>query len=156
MRYAKRTGVDPSRSKAQIERTLTRYGADQFMYAQEAGRVVVVVGFRMHGKLVRIEMRIPKAEEFSVSEKGRKRSKSAMDVVWAQAVRQNWRALELVIKAKLEAVESGITTFEQEFMAHLVLPDGQTVGQWAVPQIEQAYKNKKMPPLLPMAAGSQM
>ena len=154
MKYAKRTGVDPTRSKAQIERTLTRYGADQFFYAQEAGRVVV--GFRMHGKVVRIEMRIPMAEEFSVSGKGRKRSKPAMDVAWAQAVRQHWRALELVIKAKLEAVESGITTFEQEFMAHLVLPDGQTVGQWAVPQIEKAYKDKKMPPLLPMAAGSQM
>ena len=152
MRYAKNTGVDPIRSRMQIERTLTRYGADQFIYAQEAGRVVV--GFRMHGKVVRIEMRIPKAEEFRLSETGRDRAESAINAAWAQAVRQNWRALELVIKAKLEAVESGITTFEQEFLAHLVLPDGKTFGHWAVPQIERAYKDEKMPPLLPMAASS--
>lgn len=59
-------------------------------------------------------------------------------------------ALALVVKAKLEAVESGISTFEQEFMAHIVLPNGQTTGQWMIPQIEAAYKTGTMPALLPM------
>ena len=35
---------------------------------------------------------------------------------------------ELVIKAKLEAVEAGVTTFEQEFLANMVLPDKTTVS----------------------------
>jgi hypothetical protein len=65
------------------------------------------------------------------------------------ARRQRWRALALAIKAKLEAVESGIATFEEEFMAYIVLPDGQTVGEFLSPQIEAAYSSGRMPPLLP-------
>ena len=45
----------------------------------------------------------------------------------ALGCRQRWRALNLAIKAKLEAVESGIVTFDQEFLAHIVGPSGQTV-----------------------------
>ena len=58
----------------------------------------------------------------------------------------------MVIKAKLEAVESGISIFEEEFLAHLVLPDGKTVGQFMLPQVEAAYETGKMPKLLPRYA----
>ena len=68
---------------------------------------------------------------------------------WEQAGRQRWRALALVIKAKLEAVESGITEFDDEFMAHIMLPSGETFGSWAKPQIAAAYDTGDMPPLLP-------
>ena len=67
----------------------------------------------------------------------------------AQEERRRWRALVLVIKSKLEAVASGIVTFDEEFMAHIVLPDGQTIGQAMLPQIEAAYDAGTMPPLLP-------
>ena len=53
-----------------------------------------------------------------------------------------------MIKAKLEAVESGISVFEEEFLAHLVMPDGKTVGQSILPQVEAAYQTGKMPSLL--------
>jgi hypothetical protein len=55
----------------------------------------------------------------------------------------------LAIKAKLEAVEQGITEFESEFMAHIVMPDGKTVGHHVLPQISAAYSTGKMPKLLP-------
>ena len=64
-----------------------------------------------------------------------------------------WRALNLVIKAKLEAVECGISVFEDEFMASIVLPSGDTVGDFMKPQIEQAYISRTMPSLLPMLEG---
>jgi len=54
----------------------------------------------------------------------------------------------LAIKAKLECVESGIASFEEEFLAYIVLPNQQTMGQLALPQIAQAYGGGKMPPLL--------
>jgi hypothetical protein len=66
-----------------------------------------------------------------------------------QECRQRWRALLLVIKAKLEAVESGIACFEEEFLAHIVLPNGQQVGQWLRPQLAFAYERGNMPPMLP-------
>jgi len=65
-----------------------------------------------------------------------------------QACRQKWRALSLVVKAKLEAVESGITTFEDEFLAHIVLPNGQTVGEQALPRVREAYATGGNVPLL--------
>jgi hypothetical protein len=39
-----------------------------------------------------------------------------------QADRQRWRALYLVIRAKLEAVEAGIAVYEQEFLAFISSP----------------------------------
>jgi hypothetical protein len=66
---------------------------------------------------------------------------------WEKSQRQKWRALALVIKAKLEAVASGICTFEEEFLAHIVLPDGQTAGQHLIPRINEAYAAGKVPAL---------
>jgi hypothetical protein len=45
-------------------------------------------------------------------------------------------------------VEAGIVEFSDELMAHVVLPDGQTVGEWAKPHLELAYRTGKMPPML--------
>lgn len=39
--YAAKTGVAPDRSRAEIERTLSRYGASQFYYGWDGDRAVV-------------------------------------------------------------------------------------------------------------------
>lgn len=149
MPYARRTKVAPDRSKAEIERLLMRFGADQFIYGHGDGRAMI--GFRMKGKLVRIEIPIPSADEFEKGPKGKARSGKQIDQAWAQELRRRWRAMALIIKAKLEAIESGVVEFEKEFLAHFVLPDGSTVGEWMAPQVEAAYETKAMPPLLPAA-----
>lgn len=57
-----------------------------------------------------------------------------------QAERQRWRALLLVLKAKLEAVESGIAIFESEFLANIVIDRaGHTVGDVLPEQIATIY-----------------
>lgn len=81
--------------------------------------------------------------------KGQRRSPEAQEAEYEQAVRQSWRALALVIKAKLEAVAAGITSVEDEFLAHIVLPNGATVGEWTRPQIAEAYNGGGMPALMP-------
>ena len=45
-RYAANTEVSSSRSRDEIERTLERYGADQFLYGWQEESAIV--GFRMH------------------------------------------------------------------------------------------------------------
>lgn len=55
----------------------------------------------------------------------------------------------MIIKAKLEMVYSGDTTFEREFMADILLPDGTTVGEVMVPQLAASYADGAMPSLLP-------
>ena len=148
-KYASQTEVNPGRSKESIERTLMRYGASAFAYGQEDGRAMVQ--FKVENMVVRfiIPMPSPGDKEFVLSETGRKRSDTARFKAYEQAVKQKWRVLDLVIKAKLEAVESGIVTFEQEFLAHLVLPDGATVGDRVLPELENTLNGAEMPKLLP-------
>lgn len=149
MAYAKDTQVSQTASLLEIEKVLARYGADQFMYGKTGQ--YAVIGFVMVGRQVRITVPLPdKADrKFWVTDTGRDRSESVALKEWEQACKQKYRALSLVVKAKLEAVEAGITTFEEEFMAHLVLPGGQTVGQRLLPEIDEAQRTGKMPPLLP-------
>ena len=149
-RYAEKTSVASDRSRAEIEKTLVRYGADQFMYGWQEDKAIV--GFRMSGRMIKFILPMPDraAKEFThTPNKNQRRSEDAIAQAFEQAIRQRWRALALVIKAKLEAVETEIVTFDNEFMAHIVLPDGQTVGQFMRPQIESAYETGDMPPLLP-------
>lgn len=67
--------------------------------------------------------------------------------------RSRWRALFLCIKAKLESIESGIETFEDAFLAHIQMPDGQSVSDHVRPRIASAYETGSMQPLLPAPKG---
>jgi len=149
MAYAENTTVSTEKSRAEIERTLQRYGADQFMYGWDNDRAMI--GFRMANKQIRFVLPMPDRndERFTHTATGRLRKEGAAYKEWEQACRQKWRALALVIKAKLEAVESGIAVFEDEFMANIVLPDGSTVSDFMLPQIEAAYRGGTMPAMLP-------
>ena len=150
-RYAEHTLVPVAESKAEIEAILTRYGADQFASGWAEGRAVIQ--FKAKERFVRFELPLPAQDEkrFRLDHRGYARSDTKRLEVWEQACRQRWRCLALAVKAKLEAVESGITTFEDEFMAHIVLPGDKTLGQWARPQIADAYANNRLPPMLPGA-----
>lgn len=153
-KYAESTGVSSEQSRTEIERTLRRYGADGFMYGWQG--TMAIVGFTMNGRQIKflLPMPDPKASEFRYTPARRiERSATEQQKAYDQACRQRWRALALVIKAKLEAVEAGITVFEKEFLAHIVLPDGQTAGDYMLPQIETAYTTGQMPALLPQITG---
>lgn len=150
--YAENTGVPIERSRAEIEALLRKYGADKFSSgwnAEQAG-----VSFACRGKLVKFVLPFPDRNDQRIAQR---RTRSGWtrraDAIAAKAydreLRRRWRALALVIKAKLEAVESGITTFETEFMPHFVMPDGKTVAEHALPMIEQAYQTGKVPLMLP-------
>lgn len=145
-KYAANTAVSSELSRLEIERTLIRYGADQFAYAMQTGKAMI--GFVMEGRQVKFILPLPKKEDFTYTDTGRTRTDNSQKEVWEQASRQRWRALNLVIKAKLEAVECGISSFDREFMADVVLPDGRTVGDFMLPQIEQAYISGRPPMML--------
>jgi hypothetical protein len=150
MAYAENTSVSVEKSKAEIERTLQKYGAAQFISGWDLSRAMI--GFTMDNRQIRFIVDLPEKDEKRFTHtpgRGTKRTESQAYSEWEKACRQRWRALALVIKAKLEAVESGITCFEDEFMAHIILPDGQTVGDYMKPQISAAYETKKMPKMLP-------
>ena len=148
--YAQNTSVSSEKSRAEIERTLRRYGATGFGYAWEDEGARAMVGFVLRGRRVRfmLPMPDPKSVEFTRTPTGKARAPDAAAKEWEQAGKQRWRALALMIKAKLEAVESGIVTLEDEFLAHLVLPNGQTVGERIGPEYIKAIESGGSPPSL--------
>lgn len=146
MSYASGTTVSAEKSKAEIERILSRYGASAFGYGIDDGRAVVQ--FRAHDRFVRFVLNLPDVSEFARDRRGYSRSQTAQKNAHDQETRRLWRALALAIKAKLEVVESGIASFEEEFAVQIVLPDGTTVGDRLIPEIVEAYKSGEMPPSL--------
>ena len=148
-RYAASTSVSVERTKSEIESTLSKYGASGFCSGWSGSKAMI--GFVFNEKRVQFVLELPdkNSDEFTRHSRGWRTSDAAFKA-WEQGCRQRWRALALCIKAKLEAVEIGITTFEDEFLAHIVLPSGQTAGQWLLPQIEQAYESGEMPKMLLM------
>jgi hypothetical protein len=148
--FASTTTVPPEKSRSEIERLVTKYGASRFVSGWEEKSAAVL--FEMKGRRVRFSLPMPdpKDRRFTHGKSSWTLPATKQKALLDQAVRSSWRALLLVIKAKLEAVETGITTFEDEFLAHLVLPNGQTVGEWAIPMIAEAYdKGINLPPMLP-------
>ena len=107
-RYAQRTKVPVSRSRDEVERTLTKAGATSLATMFDGGSASVA--FRIEGRNYVIRLPYP-------------------DKPNDQDIRQRWRALLLLVKAKLEAFEAGITTAESEFLAFAMLPSGQTLGE---------------------------
>ena len=148
--YAAQTSVSAEKSKLEIERTLQRFGADQFLYGWESDRAMI--GFRISGRQVRFILPLPPrtADEFLYTAVKRERRNAAGQILaWEQGTRQRWRALALIIKAKLEAIEAGIVTVEDEFLAQTLLPSGESVSEWLQPQVTVAYERGDMPTLLP-------
>lgn len=155
--YAANTAVSQEKSRAEIETTLRRYGADAFSYgwAEQSA----VIAFRAQNRQVRFEIAMPDRNDpkFKTYKRGYNvhyRTPEAAIAQWEQACKQRWRALALVVKAKLEAVDAGISEFEEEFLAHIVLPDGSTVGKQIAPYIEKAYVDGQMPKFLMLTAGA--
>lgn len=132
--YAERTQVTPERRRQEIERILARYGATRFGYLTEPTRAAIACEIR--GRRMRFTVPFPQPAAYT--KKG-----------YEQAIRQRWAALSLVIKAKLEAVESGIATFDQMFAGDVLLPSGQTVAEQLAPQLDAIYRTGELPALLP-------
>lgn len=135
-RYAEKTKVPVDRTRNEIESVLTRYGATGFGYGHNVLTGKSQVDFVTASRQVRFTIPMPPRDKMS-------------DQVWGQVQRQRWRALLLAIKAKLEAVECGISEFEAEFLANIVNPTtGKTVGEEVRPVLQANYEGRPQALLL--------
>jgi len=144
MAYATSTVVSVEKSRAELEGILARYGASKFGYMTDDSRAIIA--FQAHSKFIKFVLPLPALADFQNNKRGRI-APGVRAKLREQACRSRWRALCLCVKAKLEAVECGITSFEQEFLAHFVMPNGKTFGETAIPMIEEATRSGKMPAL---------
>ena len=159
MKYASETIVPVEKTRAEIESTCMRYGASSFSSGWDNRENAAAVLFQMKGRTLKFILPLPDKSDKRFTH-GRVGHSSVIRPFpseraaknWEQACRQKWRALLLAIKAKLEAVESQISTFDSEFMSHIVLPDGYTIGERMLPKIAEALEGKELPPLLMLPA----
>lgn len=135
--YAATTEVSVVKSKIAIEEMLRQHGAAEF--ATGWSQTHDTLQFTLHSQKIRFTLPRPnpKDRKFTIGAYGRLRSTASAQAMLEQADRQRWRALYLVIRAKLEAITAGIAIYEQEFLAFIVDPISDlTVGDMLVPRIE--------------------
>lgn len=131
-RYASGTRVEVNRSRDELERLLDRVGADSVATMRDS--TAAAVAFRLNQRNYVLRLPYPTEEQIRAR---RRVTKGQMEAVKAQAGRERWRALVLLIKAKIVAIDSGITTPENEFLAHAMLSTGQTLGEHLTENPEQ-------------------
>ena len=148
--YAKNTTVSEQKSILGIESTLRRYDAKSFAYGWEErqGKEICVIAFKTDNRTIRFKLPMPARSEFVTTPTGMERAESTVENEYRKARRQRWRALLLIVKAKLEAIDSGITTFDEEFLPYMVLPGGKTISEVTMPQLEDVYATGGVPQLL--------
>lgn len=161
--FAEGTEVPVEKSRAEIDGLLGKHGATQRVLAMDDERGLAIVAFTLKARQYRLELPIPTKED--VWPKAGKEPQgwhttfdSARQNAWVdkqreQRTRERWRALVLLLKGKLEIVRLGFSTVEREFLADLVLPNGERMHAALEDKIESAYQTGGMPPLLLLGAG---
>lgn len=147
MAYAEGTTTTPERSQMEIAAAVRKYGASSFATGWDGPRALVT--FVAHERQIRFILDLPTDwREFILTPAKQQRTESGAKKALESEIRRRWRALLLAIKAKFEVVETGISTFETEFMPHTVMPDGRTVAEHILPRVEQAIADGRMPTTL--------
>jgi hypothetical protein len=137
--YAADTKTPVTQTRMEIETTLAKFGATAFAFASHPKGATVM--FECGGRRVRFELPL--------------QNNGSTDAKTAKHHRERWRALFICIKSKLVAVDCNIETFEEAFLAHVVMPDGSTVGDSIRPQIADQYKGGNMPLMLGSPKGDR-
>jgi hypothetical protein len=143
-RYAQGTEVSAAQTRVEIEGTVRRFGAKSFTLHVEDARARI--GFEINGRRIAFELPFPgvNSKQFKAI-----RSHISTEDKLERLERESWRSLALLIKAKLAAVEAGIVTVEDEFLAQTIVPNQSggvtTVSDLMKPQIEEAYARGMVP-----------
>lgn len=151
-KFAEGTEVSAERSRAELEQLLRKHGASEFgVFTSDVGTIFM---YRLQGRMVRHKVECPALNVAGHRGRGRvsalEQAERARESEW----RRRWRALVLVCKAKLEIIASGGSTFEREFLADVLLPDGTTVFEATRLQLAESYKTGGMPRFL-LGPGAQ-
>jgi hypothetical protein len=142
--FASGSEVPVQRSRAHLEQLLQAHGAEGFAYGWTAQNDRIE--FVWQGQRVRFTLPRPKKERFALTPSGLQRTEKQIQAAIEGEDRRRWRALLLVVRAKVEAVESGISIFEEEFLAFIVMPNDRTVGEILVPQLADGSIGRKLLP----------
>lgn len=135
-KYADGTSVPVEKSQMEVQRVLKKHGATKFVSSWDEQSAVLM--FVCKDRMIRFSIPLPTPENSGLSPAGYRRSQSQIQIYVDAETRRLWRATLMCIKAKLEAVESHIETFDEAFLSHIVTDDKRTV-------YERLFIDKKSP-----------
>jgi hypothetical protein len=82
--YARNTLVSSDKSKGEIERTLRRYGAEEFVSGWDRDKAVIM--FKMENRRIKFVLPMPLKDDFRKTSNGRERhNEYAIEASWEQA-----------------------------------------------------------------------
>src|SRR3954470_4723274 len=113
--YGTGTRVEVHRSRYELERVLQKYGAGDVFFVEADANASIQ--FAIRGRHVQLALPLPDPDDsrFTHTPSGKPRTDTAQERAYEQALREHWRSLIVAVRGKLQSVESGISTFEQEF-----------------------------------------
>lgn len=139
-RYAETTTISADRSIAEISKMLTaRYGADAKAVIEEPSQIGVQFRLPKYSRTVRVTLPLPSLQSFAISPGRIRRTGRQMQNAYDKEVARLWRVIVLLIKGKMELVESGIP-FDREWLGYLALPTGQTMGDLTSDKLTDALE----------------
>lgn len=144
-RYAQGTTVAAEKSRGEIEAALLEFGATKFGYMSGPTEAFIAFEYREMG--LRFRLPLPSISDDAIRYtqttgpryRWRERTDVQIENAYRAEVRRRWRCLYDVIGAKLTAVEDGIETFEQAFLAYFNV-GGHTLAERIIPQLEEAVR----------------
>lgn len=145
--YAATTSVSVDKTRLDITELIRKHGAQNIGHMETNDGIHLV--FDLADRRIRYFMPTPDAYDFRKTPTGKNRTAEQVSKAVDQANRSRWRALLLIIKAKLEGIAIGVSTVEQEFLSNIVMPSGKLVASEVVPRIADAYKSGGPVALLP-------
>src|SRR5947209_6604923 len=147
-RFAATTDVPVARSREELRSTLEKYGADDILDFSSRKQGIAAVQFRYNARWIKLSVELPNRQDFTLTESGRTRDAYATDAAYEQEVMRRWRVLNLLVRAKLEAVADDEEAFDREFAGYMMLPDGTTIAEHLTPHLDTLYSDGIMPPFM--------
>jgi hypothetical protein len=106
------TAVDAYKSQGDLDRLMTRYGADVTRWSNYPG--LIRFEFQLGGLGYRIDVPVPDGETEKQTE---------------QLRREKARVMFYYIKAKMTAAESGVADLAREFMPYMITGTGRVLAE---------------------------
>ncbi|MDQ4504308.1 hypothetical protein [Sinomonas sp. ASV322] len=138
--YVRGASMSCSALQAEIQEMLVESGASGFRLASEQGKAAIA--FSAGDRQFRLVLSQPGSADSRLEPEYdplQPHSTGHESKTMQEAARKNWWQLAVLIRAKLDAVAKGIVTFDEEFLAYMVMPGGATVFQATGPAITTAY-----------------
>ena len=136
-RYAEGTTVSVNASQGEIAGILMAHGVKKqgWMSSPDGDELM----FELGGHSFRFQIFKPTMTEIRVLYPNARDERAKLDGEW----RRRWRANVLLLKAKLEFIDSGDTTLERELLPYMLTASGQTVGDLVTAGKLQMFESGK-------------